>query len=229
MTAEPLSPTTAAFLLVAHQTGVLGRVVKAPPYETVEANVVRLARAAAVLDMPLIFTTSEEDGQNGVLLPSLQQVLPAACASCINRHGIIDSLADTAVAQAVSATGRRQLITAGIGIEVCGLPPALHAHRDGYDPGRSRATRGAGAAGRACRRMEHGGVVRPGVTGHAVFEMVIGHSSPWTSRRWPPSPRPSPRSPRSIHPDGRGDHEFNRGRMLWNRRSAACRTGSTRR
>ncbi len=132
MTAEPLSPTTAAILLIDHQTGVLERVVKAPPREAVEANVLRLARAAAVLDMPLIFTTSEEDGQNGALLPSLQQVLPAAYASRIDRHGIIDSLADPAVAQAVSATGRRQLITRGIGTEVCGLPPALHARRDGY-------------------------------------------------------------------------------------------------
>lgn len=114
-----------------------------------------------------------------MLLPSLRQVLPAACASCINRPGIIDSLAGTAVAQAVSATGRRQLITAGTGIEVCGLPPALHAHRNGYDPGRSRATDGAGAAGRACRRLEHGGVVRPRrdrarrlCNGHRPFQSV---------------------------------------------------------
>ncbi len=93
-----------------------------PPREAVEANVLRLARAAAVLDMPLIFTASEEEGENGALLPSLQQVLPAAYASRIDRHGIIDPLADPAVAQALSAIGRRQLITAGIGTEVCGCP-----------------------------------------------------------------------------------------------------------
>jgi len=50
----------------------------------------------------------------------------------IDRHGIIDSLADPAVAKAVSATGRRQLITAGIGTEVCEVAPALHVRRDGY-------------------------------------------------------------------------------------------------
>ncbi len=131
MTAERLSPTTAAFLLVDQQTGVLERVVKAPPREAVEANVLRLARRRCPRHA-LIFTTSEEDGQNGALLPSLQQVLPAAYASRIDRHGMIDSPADPAVAQAVSATGRRQLITAGTGTEVCGLPPALHAHQDGY-------------------------------------------------------------------------------------------------
>jgi nicotinamidase-related amidase len=50
------------------------------------------------------------------------------CGGC----RVIDSLADPAVAEAVAATGRRQLITAGIGTEVCGVAPALHAHRDGY-------------------------------------------------------------------------------------------------
>jgi nicotinamidase-related amidase len=132
MTAEPLSRDSVVFLLVDHQTGVFERVVKAPPRGQVEANVLRLARAAAILDLPVIFTTSEEDGPNGALLPALEEVLPAAYASRIDRHGIIDSLADPAVAEAVAATGRRQLITAGIGTEVCGVAPALHAHRDGY-------------------------------------------------------------------------------------------------
>ena len=72
--------------------------------------------------MPLIFTASEEEGQKGTLLPSLQQIFPAAYASGIDRHEIIDSLADPAVAEALSATGQRQLITAGISIEVCGIP-----------------------------------------------------------------------------------------------------------
>jgi nicotinamidase-related amidase len=69
MTYEPLSPETTALLLVDHQTRVLEWVVKAAPREEVEANVLRLARAAAQLEMPLIFTTSEE-GQNGTLLPA---------------------------------------------------------------------------------------------------------------------------------------------------------------
>ncbi len=123
MTAEPLSRDRAVFLLVDHQTGVFERVVKAPPRDQVEANVVRLARAAAILDLPVIFTTSEEDGPNGALLPALEEVLPAAYTSRIDRHGVIDSLADPAVAEAVTATGRRQLITAGTGTEVCGVAP----------------------------------------------------------------------------------------------------------
>jgi nicotinamidase-related amidase len=132
MVREQLSPRTAVFLLVDHQMGVFERVVKAPPRHQVEANVLRLARAAALLDIPVILTTSEEQGDNGPLLPSLEDLLPDAYAARLDRHGVIDSLADPAVKDAIAATGRRQLITAGIGTEVCGIAPALHAHRDGY-------------------------------------------------------------------------------------------------
>jgi nicotinamidase-related amidase len=131
MTRDILSSATAAFLLVDHQTGVFEYVVKVPPADEVEANVLRLARAARTLDMPVLFTTNEE-AQNGTLLPALESIQPDVYASRIERRGTIDSMADPKVAEAVSAMGRRQLITAGIGTEVCGLPPALHAQRDGY-------------------------------------------------------------------------------------------------
>jgi nicotinamidase-related amidase len=132
MTADPLSRASAVFLLVDHQAGVFERVVKAPPREQVEANVLRLARAAALLDMPVVFTTSEEEGANGALLPSLEELLRAASSNRIDRHGIIDALVDPNVSEAIASTSQRQLITAGIGTEVCGVAPALHAHRDGY-------------------------------------------------------------------------------------------------
>jgi hypothetical protein len=45
MTAEPLSPAAAAFLLVDHQAGVLERVVRVPAAAEVEADVLRLSVA----------------------------------------------------------------------------------------------------------------------------------------------------------------------------------------
>jgi nicotinamidase-related amidase len=44
MTGETLSSESTVFLLIDHQTGVFARVVKVPPREQVEANVLRLAR-----------------------------------------------------------------------------------------------------------------------------------------------------------------------------------------
>jgi nicotinamidase-related amidase len=122
MTSEPLSPSTAVFLLVDQDRRLRAR-CQGPPREQVEANVLRLARAAAILEVPAIFTTSEEQGENGTLLAPLEQILPDAYASRIDRHGIIDSIADPAVVQALAATGRRQLVTAGIGTEVAAWLP----------------------------------------------------------------------------------------------------------
>lgn len=130
MTTQPLSRDSAALVLADHQANVL-EYVEAPPREEVEANVVRLARAAARMGMPLILTTSAE-AQNRALLPALGEVAPDAYARRIERHGVIDALAEPRVAEAVAASGRRQLIMAGIGTEVCGVAPALHAQRDGY-------------------------------------------------------------------------------------------------
>jgi nicotinamidase-related amidase len=175
---EPLSPHTAVFLLIDHQTGVFERVVKAPPREQVETNVLRLARAAALLDIPIILTTSEEEGANGGLLPSLEEVVPDACAQRIDRHGVIDSLAHPAVAEALAATGRRQLVTAGIGTEVCGMAPALHARRDGYEIAFvADACGSATALGHdiALRRLAQAGVV-PTTTAAVSAELAGDYS-----------------------------------------------------
>jgi nicotinamidase-related amidase len=161
MAAEPLSQDSAVLLLIDHQEGVFKRVVKAPPPEQVESNVLRLARAAAILDIPTILTTSEEHGPNGVLLPALEEILPEAYASRIDRHGVIDSLAHNGVVEALTATGRRQLVTAGIGTEVCGVAPALHAQREGYEVNFvADACGSATALGHdiSLRRMEQAGI-----------------------------------------------------------------------
>jgi len=171
---------------------VLDRVVKVPPRKAVEANVLRLARPAAILDMPLIFTASEEEGQ---LLPSLQQILPAAYASRIDRHEIIDSLADPAVAEALSATGQRQLITAGISTEVCGIPPALHAQRDDYQVAFVADAYGSlTELGHAIslRRLEREGIT---LTTTAMVIAELTGDYPITPRSCGPTPAPTPMTP----------------------------------
>jgi isochorismate hydrolase len=73
----------------------------------------------------------------------------------------VGRLADRAVAEALAATGRRQLITAGIGSEVCGAAPALNADRDGYQVAFvADACRSATALGHdiSLRRLEQEGI-----------------------------------------------------------------------
>jgi nicotinamidase-related amidase len=178
--AEPPFANNAVFRLVDHQTGVLEWVVKSPPPEQVEANVLRLARAAAILDIPAILTTNEER-ENGPLLAAIEEILPDAVANRIERHGIIDSFADPAVMEALTATGRSQLVTAGIGTDVCGVAPALHANRDGYQVifvADACGTETAFGHDVSLRQLEHAGV-ELATTASIISEFAGEYSAEW--------------------------------------------------
>ena len=81
--------------------------------------------------MPTILTTSFEDGPNGPLVPELKQIFPQA--PFIPRPGQINAWDNADFVKAVKATGRKQLITAGVVTEVCVAFPALSAIEEGYE------------------------------------------------------------------------------------------------
>jgi len=132
MTLEPLSSTTAVFLLVDHQTGVFERVVKAPPRDQVEANVLRFARAAALLEIPTILTTSEEKGENGALLPALEQILPEAYASASTATGSSTRWRTRPSSRRSRRPDGASSSRPGLARRCAGWRRALHARRDGY-------------------------------------------------------------------------------------------------
>lgn len=121
----------AAILLIDHQVGTL-QLVKNLPLDRVKRFSLVLARTALALDMPLILTSSQEDRVQGPLLPELQAIAPEAYARRVQRAGIADAWADPHFKAAVEATGRRQLVMAGITTDVCLVFPAINAVRDGY-------------------------------------------------------------------------------------------------
>jgi nicotinamidase-related amidase len=120
----------AALLLVDHQVGlILG--VHDHDQEALRRNVLALAAAAAAYELPVVLTTSADDGANGPLLPELRAALPKA--PLIRRPGEIDAFDNADFAKAVKATGRDQLIIAGISTDVCVAFAALSAMREGYE------------------------------------------------------------------------------------------------
>src|SRR5262249_19002614 len=126
-----LAKEEAVVLLIDHQVEVMDWVVKSPPADLVKANVVKLARAAEILDVPLLLSTNQE-GVNGSLIPELEEVAEAAAERRVERAGTVDALADPEFAARLEETGRRGVILAGIGSDVCAVFPALHALGDGY-------------------------------------------------------------------------------------------------
>ncbi|MCP2337993.1 isochorismatase family protein [Actinomadura rupiterrae] len=130
MTFQRYDADTALLLLVDHQVGIVER-VQYPSAETVRRNAVALAKAAREVGMPIVLTSSIEK-DNGPLLPGLAQAVPQAHADRTERPGTVDALDHPSVAAALKAADRTTIITAGVGSEVCGVWPALHAAADGF-------------------------------------------------------------------------------------------------
>jgi nicotinamidase-related amidase len=126
-----LAKEEAVVLLIDHQVGVMDWVVKSPPADLVKANVVKLARAAQILEVPLLLSTNQED-VNGSLVPELKEVAEVAAEGRVERAGTVDALADPRFAARLEETGRQGVILAGIGSDVCAVFPTLHALGEGY-------------------------------------------------------------------------------------------------
>ena len=125
-----LDKSDAAVLLVDHQTGLLSLVRDFNP-DTFKNNVLALADLAKYFELPTILTTSFEDGPNGPLVPELKEAFPDA--PYIPRPGQINAWDNEDFVAAVKATGKKQLIIAGVVTEVCVAFPALSAIEEGYE------------------------------------------------------------------------------------------------
>lgn len=125
-----LDKDNAAVLLVDHQTGLLSLVRDIDP-DKFKNNVLALAAAAKYFNLPTILTTSFEDGPNGPLVPELVEMFPDA--PYIARPGQINAWDNEDFVKAVKATGKKQLIIAGVVTEVCVAFPALSALAEDFE------------------------------------------------------------------------------------------------
>ncbi|CAI2791477.1 nicotinamidase/pyrazinamidase [Serratia grimesii] len=125
-----LDKDQAAVLLVDHQAGLLSLVRDIDP-DRFKNNVLALGDLAKYFNLPTILTTSFEDGPNGPQVPELKAQFPDA--PFIPRPGQINAWDNDDFVNAVKATGRKQLIIAGVVTEVCVAFPALSALSEGFD------------------------------------------------------------------------------------------------
>ncbi len=125
-----LDKNDAAVLLVDHQAGLLSLVRDIDP-DKFKNNVLALADLAKYFKLPTILTTSFENGPNGPLVPELKALFPDA--PYIPRPGQINAWDNEEFVKAVKATGKKQLIIAGVVTEVCVAFPALSALAEGFD------------------------------------------------------------------------------------------------
>jgi nicotinamidase-related amidase len=125
---EPLTSENAALILVDHQVGLMTGVRDMSPAE-LKHNVVGLAKAATVLKLPIVVTTTARDSMWGPTIPELVGALPGA--EIIDRS-TVNAFDDAKIAHAIEKTGRKKLIFAGLSLEVCAAFPAITALGKGY-------------------------------------------------------------------------------------------------
>jgi nicotinamidase-related amidase len=127
---EFLTADNAAAVLVDHQVGLYSGVRDISLLE-LKHNVCGLARAAQVLDVPTVATTTVADSMWGPMIPELAEALPKD-TDVIDRTSV-NAWHDSRVRAQIQATDRKKLIFAGVSLEVCAILPAIAAAAEGYD------------------------------------------------------------------------------------------------
>jgi nicotinamidase-related amidase len=122
-----LTRTDAVLLLVDQQEGPFSRIHDA---EATRRILVALARCARLLEVPAVMTTALAGGPNGAQLPELADAFPDQ--EVIDRT-VINAWHDARVREAIRGTGRRQVVIAGTGLDVCAQLPALAASAEGFE------------------------------------------------------------------------------------------------
>lgn len=126
--ASLLRPEDSVLLLIDHQPYQLASLSSHDP-QLVVNNTVGLAKVARAFGVPTVLT-SVIAARGGLLFKPLTDVFPDQ--EVIDRT-FINTWEDEPSVEAVKATGRKQLVIAGLWTEVCVAMPAIHAAGDGWD------------------------------------------------------------------------------------------------
>jgi nicotinamidase-related amidase len=123
-----LRPEDSVLVLIDHQPYQLANLNSHDPQAVVN-NTTAVAKTAKVFGVPVILT-SVIAARGGLLFKHLTDVFPGQ--EVIDRT-FINTWEDAKVVDAVKATGRKQLIIAGLWTEICVAMPAIQAAGEGWD------------------------------------------------------------------------------------------------
>lgn len=126
--ASLLRPEDSVVVLIDHQPFQLTNLNSHDPQMVVN-NATALAKAARAFGVPTILTSVLAE-RGGLIFPQITDVFPDQ--QVIDRS-FINTWEDKTVVDAVKATGRKQLIIAGLWTEVCVAMPVIQALGEGWD------------------------------------------------------------------------------------------------
>lgn len=126
---ERINKDDAMLLVVDHQVGLFQLVRDYQP-EEFRNNILAHAALGKVFDLPTVLTSSAETGPNGPLPKEIVAMHPNA--PLIKRNGEVNAWDNKDFRAAVRATGKKQVIMAGIVTDVCTAFLALSLIEEGY-------------------------------------------------------------------------------------------------
>lgn len=118
-----------AVVFIDHQPQMLFGVANIERQQLIN-NVVMLAKAAKEFGVPVVLTAVETESFSGYIWPQLMDVFPGQ--QPIERSSM-NSWDDAAFREAIKATGKKNIIIAGLWTEVCVTWPTLNMLHEGYN------------------------------------------------------------------------------------------------
>lgn len=129
--ANRFTAENSALLLIDHQVGTM-QLIKNIDSAFAGKQAIALAKMAKILDMPTVITSSQEDHAQGPIMPEIAEILPKEHAARVKRPGVVNAWAYPDFHKAVLATGRKNLIMAGVTTDVCLIFPSIDAALEGF-------------------------------------------------------------------------------------------------
>jgi nicotinamidase-related amidase len=126
--ASLLRPEDSVLVLIDHQPYQLANLNSHDPHAVVN-NSTALAKTAKAFGVPTILTSVVAE-RGGLIFPHITDVFPGQ--EVIDRT-FINTWEDRKVVDAVKATGRKQLVIAGLWTEICVAMPVIQALGEGWD------------------------------------------------------------------------------------------------
>jgi nicotinamidase-related amidase len=154
-----LSPENHALVLIDYE-GQMAFATKSISITELRTNVAIICGASKIFKVPTIVTTVAEESFSGPVFPEVEEFYPQATSNYIDRTSM-NTWEDEPAYKAITGTGKKKLVLAGLWTGVCIVGPALSALSEGFDV--FVITDACGdvsneAHERAIQRMVHAGV-----------------------------------------------------------------------
>lgn len=127
---ELLTAKNSALLLVDYQPGMLNG-IESGSRTTIKAAAVAAAKAASILDVPIVLTSIHPEG-NGDFLKDISGLFPGQEVFA-RKMPSFDAYEDDRVLAAIKATGRKKIVMSGLWTSMCFAYTAIHGIREGQE------------------------------------------------------------------------------------------------